>query len=140
MSTRADQITQLKKMPEVYSDFTTAFSVNPFNGNLARVTNDKAITQSLRNLIMTNYGERFFQPEVGSNVNKILFEPNDIIAQEDLQYHITQTITQNEPRVNLVQVVVQPNVVQNSIAVNIVYSIINTQQVQNLNIILNRVR
>jgi len=140
MSTRSDQITQLKKMPEVYSDFTTAFSVNPFNGSLAKVSNDKSITQSLRNLILTNYGERLFQPDIGSNVNRVLFEPNDMIAQEDLQYHITQTITQNEPRVNLMQVLVSPNVLQDSVAVNIVYSIINTQQVQNLSLILKRVR
>jgi phage baseplate assembly protein W len=140
MSNRANAITQLKKTPEVYSDFSTPFDINPFNGNLVKYTNDKAISQSLTNLIYTNYGERFFSPEVGSNTYKTLFEPNDIIASQDLKFSITNTITQNEPRVNLLQVVVEPNINQDSMNVNIVYSIINTNQIQTLNLILTRVR
>ena len=140
MLQRVDFIVPNQTQPDLFSDFLDDFSPHPITGDIARLKNEQSIKQSLRNLILTNLGERLFQPDIGSNVNRVLFEPNDMIAQEDLQYHITQTITQNEPRVNLMQVIVSPNVLQDSVAVNIVYSIINTQQVQNLSLILKRVR
>jgi phage baseplate assembly protein W len=140
MSTRADQYTQLKQTPIQYTDFFDKFFAHPVTGDVATIKNADSIKQSLKNLIYTNYGERFFQPGIGSNVYKSLFEPNDQFVQEDLQYHIRETIEQNEPRVNLIQVYVKSDFDTDQIAVNIVFSIINTSAVQNLNMILQRVR
>jgi len=140
MSTRADQYTQLKQTPISYSDFFDGFFAHPITGDVSKTTNDASIKQSLKNLIFTDYGERFFQPTIGSFVNRVLFEPNDIIAQTDLKYYITTTITQNEPRINLIGITINPNIDQNSVAVNIVFSIINTTTIQTINLILQRVR
>jgi len=136
---RIDTITQLKQTPVVFSDFRDDFMANPITKDLAIVTNQKSISQSIKNLIFTNYGERFFR-DIGSSVNNILFEPNDSILKDNLQYHIKSTITQYEPRVVLLAVDVFLYPDQNSISVNITYSIINTQTPQTVNVILTRVR
>jgi phage baseplate assembly protein W len=136
---KADTITQIKKTPTLFSDFYDDFIVNPITGDLAVVKNEKSISQSIKNLIYTNFGERFFQ-NIGSNVRNVLFEPNDYIIQDDLQFHITTTINQYEPRVNLLGVDVFLNQEQDSVSVNITYSIINTQTIQSVNLILTRVR
>ena len=102
--------------------------------------NEQSIKQSLRNLIMTDMGERFFQSHIGSNIRKSLFEMNDSITASDLKYHIQQTIQNNEPRVALIDVAVAFLPVQDSVNINIVFAIINTNNIQNLDILLKRVR
>lgn len=140
MAQRIDNITQLTNAPELFSDFFSDFSKHPITKEVARVKNDQSIKQSIKNLIFTNYGERLFQPNIGSNVNRILFEPNDIAAAEDLKYHIQATINQNEPRVNLLEVDAIIDQIKDSISVNIVFAIVNTSQIQSLSLILRRVR
>ena len=140
MSLRADNITQLTKAPDVFSDFFTDFSKHPITKELARLRNDQSIKQSVRNLILTNYGERLFQPGIGSNIYRSLFEPNDVIAAEDIRYHIETTVRQNEPRVNLLQVDVFSNQEKDSVTINVVFAILSTNQIQSLDVVLRRVR
>jgi len=140
MSLRADNITQLSKAPDSFSDFFTDFSKHPVTKELARLRNDQSIKQALRNLILTNYGERLFQPNIGSNIYRSLFEPNDIIAAEDIRYHIETTVRQNEPRVSLLQVEVFSDQVNDSVIINVVFAIISTNQIQSLDVVLRRVR
>lgn len=140
MSLRADNITQLTKTPDIFSDFFTDFAKHPVTKELARLRNDQSIKQSVRNLILTNYGERLFQPNIGSKIYQSLFEPNDIIAAEDIRYHIETTINQNEPRVNLLQVNVFPDQTNDSISINVVFAILGANQIQSLDVILRRVR
>jgi phage baseplate assembly protein W len=85
-------------------------------------------------------GERFFQAQIGSNVRRSLFELNDSITAGDLKYHIQQTIQNNEPRVSLIDVVVALLPTQDSVHINIVFAIINTNIIQNLELLLKRVR
>ena len=140
MSSRADNITQITKTPDIFSDFFTNFSKHPVTKELARLRNDQSIKQSVRNLILTNYGERLFQPGIGSNIYRSLFEPNDVIAAEDIKYHIETTVRQNEPRVNLLQVDVFSNQEKDSITINVVFAILSTNQIQSLDVVLRRVR
>ena len=137
MAPRAD-IVQRTKPVEYFSDFLNNMDVHPVNKSLGRVINEEAVKQSLKNLILTNSGERLFQPTIGSDVYKSLFEPNDIITAENITYHITSTIKYNEPRVILLNVIVNPD--NYSFYVNIVFSLINNPRTINLNLILRRVR
>ena len=139
-SNKADNITQLKKTPVLFSDFFDDFTVHPISNDLGRLVNDQSIKQSIRNLILTNYGERLFQPSLGSNVNRTLFEPDDNMACQDLQYHIQSTLSYNEPRINLLNVIAISDPDNNKINVNIIFSIINSTQVQSLTVFLQRAR
>ena len=140
MSLRADNYTQLKKAPDLFSDFLDDFSPHPLTGDIGRIRNDQSIKQALRNLVLTNYGERLFQPQIGSNTTRTLFEPNDYVAENNLKYSISKTIEASEPRVALSDVTVVSSPDQSSVSINIVFSIINTGSTQSLDLILRRVR
>jgi phage baseplate assembly protein W len=140
MSTRADRFTQIAKKQETFSDFLNNFDKTPVTSTLAKIVNEESIKQSLRNLILTNMGERLFQPLVGSNVNRSLFEPADSITADSLIYYIKNCIRQNEPRVLLNDVFVFANSDGNSFLVTIVFSVINNTAPISLDLILRRVR
>jgi len=139
-TTRADQYTQTSKQVELFSDFLDSFAASPLNGTLARVTNDKAIKQAVKNLVLTNLGERLYQPDVGTDTRRSLFEQNDIITAMNLQARIENVIQNYEPRVKRVQVFVEPSVDQHSMLINIIFYISNTTEQQSVTIKLRRIR
>jgi phage baseplate assembly protein W len=95
----------------------------------------------LKNLILTNIGERLFQPFVGSNVNASLFENISIATLSTLEFYIQNTIENNEPRVNLLNVTVESNPSnENEIIVTIYYNLINNPETTSFAFLLKRVR
>lgn len=149
--TRADTLTAFKKQYEYYSDFLDNFDKTPLGDDLARVTNDDAVTQSLKNIINTNLRERFFQPNLGCNITASLFELSGIVLQNMLQDTITSAINSYEPRAVLDAVVVQDlsnptdysvpaSVDKNAISVTIVYYLQNNTIPITFNMLLQRVR
>lgn len=94
----------------------------------------------LRNLILTNIGERFFQPFVGSKIYNLLFEPADTVTISMLQDTIAQTIRNNLSFIQLIGVNISNKADQNAYAVSIVFTIINSVNPVTLDIILKRVR
>lgn len=139
--TRADTFTGSKKQIEYFSDFLTSFAKTPVGNQLARVTNEQAVIQSLKNLIRTNLGERLFQPTVGSDVMATLFELNTDDARDSLELFISNTVENNEPRVNLVQTIVNTDGInEHQIEITLIYNLINNPEEQTLTLILKRVR
>jgi phage baseplate assembly protein W len=138
---RAQSITAYTKQPEVYSDFLSNLDKHPLSGDIGRVTNTESIKQSIKNLLLTNYGERFFNPGIGSNVYRTLFQPMDNFTLHDMKDYIKETLQFHEPRVNLIGVNVafsENN--KNTVTATIVFSLINSNNVNTLNLILQRVR
>lgn len=140
MSTRADNFTHTQKTPDLFSDFLIDLTPHPITKDLVRVKNEVSIKRALRNLIFTNITERLFQPTIGGNIKRVLFEPNDIVTAAELEFQIKNVIQNNEPRVSLLQVLVVPNMNGNDISVNIVFAIINNKNIQSIDLILRRIR
>jgi len=140
MAQRADLITQSSKQPDLFSDFLDDFSPHPLTGDIVRVRNENSIRQSVKNIILTNIGERLFQPFIGSNINLALFEPNDQVLVNELMYHIQTAISNYEPRVAINNIALLPATDNNDVSLNIVYTIINSQTPQSLGLILRRTR
>jgi phage baseplate assembly protein W len=140
MTTRAERFTQLQKTPDLFSDFMTDLTPHPITKDAVRLRNESAIKQSIKNLVLTNYGERLFQPNIGSSVNRSLFEPNDFLLVDDITSSVRRTIEYNEPRVTLLKVDVISDRDTNNIRINILFAIINNTEVQNLDVIIRRVR
>ena len=150
--TRADTLTTSKKKTEFFSDFLNSFAMSPVGNQLARVTNEKAVTQSIRNLVLTNFGERLFQPAIGSNVTASLFELNTNVSMYSLEQNIQDLISIYEKRANIIKVeiltttdksdsrITNFNINEHYITVNIVYNLINNPEPISLNIFLKRVR
>lgn len=139
--TRADTFTEAKKKIEFFSDFVDSFAKTPYGNQLSRLTNEKSVNQSLKNLILTNIGERLFQPFVGSNVKASLFEPNTITTLSSLEFYIQNTIENFEPRVNLIRVVAESNLNnENEIIITLIYNLINNPENITFTFLLKRVR
>ena len=140
MATRSDRFTQLNLKQESFSDFLNNFDAHPISKTLARTTNEASVGQSIKNLILTNLGERMFQPTIGSDIYRSLFEPGDIITQNHIIDSIKRTVKNNEPRAILLDVSVAQGT-GDSLIVQIVYALINNvNQPLRLDVSLKRVR
>lgn len=138
---RADTFTGNRKQLDFFSDFLTSFAKSPMGGQLAKVTNEHSVNQSIKNLIKTNLGERLFQPTVGSDVMSTLFELNTVDALNTLELYIRNTLENNEPRANVIEVLVNsvPSD-ENTIEITLIYNLINNPEVITLTMLLKRVR
>ena len=133
-------LTPRTRSQEFFSDFTRNLKQIPGRKDLSRRINENAVKESIHNLVMTDRGERLFQPNIGCDIRGSLFEnidPNTILL---LKENIRYTITTYEPRCNLHNVEVEANIDTNELRVRIVFSVINTSNTSELTIDLNRVR
>lgn len=137
---RAETLTGTTKIKENFSDFLTGFDMTPFGNQVGRVVNEKAVNQSLKNLIKTSLGERLFQPTIGSDVYAMLFENNIPEDVDLLELVIKNTIDNNEPRVNLLGVQIEEQSNENALEITIYYTLINNPEPITLTVLLKRVR
>lgn len=107
-----------------FKDVSATFKVNPINFDIITIRNENAIARSVRNLILTEPGDVPFNPNIGSNVNALLFENMDNLTAESIASEIENTIENYEPRVSLQQTIVTPIFDDNEFNVRIVYDII----------------
>tara|TARA_B100000900_G_scaffold229735_1_gene195095 strand:+ start:335 stop:694 length:360 start_codon:yes stop_codon:yes gene_type:complete len=101
-----------------------SFKINPLNDDLIAIKNASAISRSIRNIVFTVPGEKFFQEDFGSDISQSLFENFDDLTATTIRDQIESSIERFEPRVNLRNVKVNPNFDQNLFNVIIVYDIV----------------
>jgi phage baseplate assembly protein W len=112
----------------------------PFSGDLAMVTNNDAVSQSLENLILTFLRERPYDYTIGSSIQFRAFENSSDIEAELIKTAVLDCATRNEPRVSIQQVDVVLDSNRNMYSVSIYYYVINTKELQTLNVIIERNR
>jgi phage baseplate assembly protein W len=131
----------LERITKEFKDISMTLQVNPLNNDLIAIKNETAIARSIRNLIYTNPGERFFNPDIGSDIRKSLFEPLDDITASVIKTQIENVINNYEPRVNLISVNVIPIYDDYEFSVTINYNIIGIDALpQQLSFALQSVR
>jgi phage baseplate assembly protein W len=114
----------LERVSKGFKDISMTFQVNPLTYDLIVIKNETAIARSVRNLVSTIKGERFFDSNLGSNVNNLLFDNMDELTAVTIKDEITTTINNYEPRVRLRSVNVTPNYDENEFNVKITYDIV----------------
>ena len=114
----------LERVSQGFKDISMTFQVNPLNYDLIALKNETAIARSIRNLVFTYPGERFFNERLGSGISRSLFESLDDITASIIKDEIVNTINNYEPRVKLLQVTVTPNYDDNEFNVTINYRIV----------------
>lgn len=107
-----------------FKDISATFQINPINDDLIAVKNENAIARSVRNLILTNPGEKPFNLDIGSKVNQLLFEVMDKVTASLIRSEIENTLNNYEPRISLKEVLVEPDFDNNTYHVTINYIII----------------
>lgn len=138
---RSDRITPKSKQTEYYADFLMNLDRSPISGELARVTNERSVIRAMKALILTNRGERPFQPTLGCGLKKLLFEPMDDVTTDLVRTAITTTITQFEPRVQLLLVSVQPQEESDAYYISITFAMVNApSEALQFSTVLKRVR
>ena len=125
---------------KLYKDLDVTFAAHPETQDVLKKIDNNSIKQSLKLLLFTNIGERLFQPDVGSKIYGLLFEPLDPITTEVLKRSIENTIETYEPRVLLEGVDVVPNYDENSYEVSIYFSVLGINQPTSLTVTLERLR
>jgi phage baseplate assembly protein W len=114
----------LERVSKGFKDLSMSFQVNPINYDLIALKNESAIARSVRNLVFTYPGEKFFNENLGSKISRSLFENLDEISASVIKDEIENTIRNYEPRVNLIDVVVSPNYDNNEFNVTVNYRIV----------------
>ncbi len=131
----------VERISKEFKDLSMSFEVNPINDDLIGVKNDTAISRSIRNLVLTTPGERFFNEDLGSKVSEILFDVVDEISASVIRDEIESTIIRFEPRVKLEDVRIEPDYDSNEFNVTIKYNIIGIEvSPQKLNFALQPTR
>lgn len=106
-----------------FKDLSMSFKTNPLNDDLIGLKNTSAIARSLKNIVFTQPGEKFFNPDFGSRISESLFENVDDVSALAIEDEIRSSIINFEPRVNLLDVSVNPNPDDNEMNVVIQYEV-----------------
>ena len=113
-----------QRVSKSFKDLSMSFKFNPLSGDLIALKNENAIARAVRNIVLTTPGEKFFDPDFGSNVSEILFENVDDITAISIEDEIKSSLKNYEPRVELINVTVDPNFDENQFDVRITYRIV----------------
>ena len=114
----------LERVSSGFKDISMTFQVNPLNFDLIGLKNENAIARSVRNIVFTLPGEKFFDEDFGSRISASLFENLDDISSDTIVDEITESIENYEPRVKLISVEASPDFDNNTFDVIITYNII----------------
>ena len=116
----------VERVSRGFKDISMTFQVNPLNNDLIAIKDENAIARSVRNIVFTLPGEKFFNPNFGSRISKVLFENIDDITASVIVDEIKESIRNFEPRVELLDVESFPNFDNNQFDVSITYEIIGS--------------
>ena len=126
---------------QVYSDIDLFFGPKVGSKDISKLIDFTAVKRSVRNLVLTNFYEKPFHPEIGSGVRDVLFEPMTPITAYILTMKIEEVIENFEPRARLVGVRATPNLDNNAFNVSIEFYVINAPtELVNMEVLLERLR
>jgi len=128
-----------KKIP-IYSDFKKDLSISPLSNDVALFKDEDSVKESLKNLVLTDRGERLMQPNLGGNVRQMLFENMTPAGLKLIEEQIRTTIELHEPRAEVIDVIVNGSLDNNTVKVTIKYFITNQEQPVELDVFLERTR
>ncbi len=131
----------LERVSRGFKDISMTFQTNPLTSDLIVLKNENAIARSVRNIVFTIPGEKFFDETFGSNINRSLFDNIDEISSLIIRDQISESIERFEPRVRLVEVKVSPDFDNNAFDAVITYEIIGADiPPQELQFVLQQTR
>ncbi len=131
----------LERVSQGFKDISMTFQSNPLTSDLIVLKNENAIARSIRNIVFTIPGEKFFNESFGSNINKSLFDNIDELSAIIIKDQITESIENFESRVQLIRVSAFPDFDNNSFDVTVIYEIIGADiPPQELQFVLQQTR
>jgi phage baseplate assembly protein W len=123
-----------------FKDLDLNFNIHPVRKDINMHKNEYAIINAVKNLVLTNFYERPFQPELGSNVRRLLFENVDNLMSARVEKAIEETILNFEPRVQISKIVAVPDADRNAYGITLEFFIINNANPITITFFLERIR
>ena len=123
-----------------YRDLDLKLSLHPFRGDIMPLKDAEAVKNAVRNLILSNFFERPFQPELGANLKALLFEPMDVVTEIALRENIEDVILNHEPRIRLIDIGVKGDIEKNNYNITVKYLIRQSNQQGTVQVVLRRLR
>jgi len=123
-----------------YKDLDLNFLIHPVRKDINKHKDEMAVINSIKNLMMTNHYERPFQPDLGSNVRRLLFENLDKITAISMEREIRQVVENYEPRAQIKTLDILPDIDNNGFSVRMEFYIMNMTDPVTINFFLERVR
>jgi phage baseplate assembly protein W len=123
-----------------FKDLDLNFTIHPVKKDINTHKNEYAIINAIKNLVLTNHYERLFQPEIGSNIRRLLFENIDSVTASQIEREIVETIDNFEPRARTSKVDVLPDPDNNGFKVELEFFVINNPNPITINFFLERIR
>ena len=125
---------------KAHSDLNLKLTLHPIRKDIIPLKDDAAIKNAVKNLLLTNFFERPFQPAKGANLRGLLFEPADAITKYELSDGIKQVLTDFEPRVRVSRVAIEDQSDRNAYRITVSFQIIELDLNTEVEIILQRLR
>lgn len=130
----------MAKITRTFTDLDLNFTAHPVTGDVALRYDENAIKTSLKNLLLTSNYERPFHSEIGSQIRALMFELPGPMFKVMMKRAIIDVINNFEPRVSLIDVIVDGETDQNEVYVTVEFKIVNTERPITLDIALERTR
>ena len=114
---------------QTFKDLSVTFKKHPVTDDLVQVKDKAAIVQAIQGILLTRKGERPFQPELGCDVQNMLFEPLDYASAGTIKQEIRETISRYEPRVSVTEIECTPDFENNGYNVQVQYTIVGRNDI-----------
>ena len=127
-------------LTKIYSDLDLTFNRQPVSGDVSMVFDSRAVINSVKYLLLTNFYERPWQPTLGSNITNLLFEPVESDTESIIKEEITNVINNFEPRVTIEKITVSANQQEDGYDISLSFFIGNSTQPTQISVFLERNR
>ena len=122
-----------------YKDMAYSMFANPMSGDMGKKTGASAVKGAIVSILKTDFNERLFQPEFGSNIRALLFEPMNPITEERIKTAVEDAVKAHEPRAQIIGITVEGQEEQNRYLVSILFNVTSIAQPQKLETYFERV-
>ena len=114
---------------QTFKDLSVTFKKHPVTDDLVQVKDKAAIVQAIQGILLTRKGERPFQPELGCDIQNMLFEPLDYASAGTIKQEIREAINRYERRVSVTQIICEPDFDNNGYNVEVQYTIVGRNDI-----------
>ena len=115
-----------------YKDLAFSMFANPMSGDIGKKTGASAVKGALVSILKTNFGERLFAPEFGSNIRALLFEQMNPITEQRMKKEVEAAVTRHEPRAEVLGISVKAQEEQNRYEISVVFNVASEAETQKL--------
>jgi len=123
-----------------FKDLDMNFTIHPIRKDVNKLVAERAVINSIKNIVLTAHYEKPFNPDFGSNIRRLLFENLDTLTASAIEREIAETIKNYEPRVNLLETIARADFDNNGFKVDMKFMIVNQTQPLSISFFLERIR